>query len=110
MNVLQFGTYPMAEKALAGDTDVAVLQNTGFTQKEVEAYEGSGGSRIITTEDVYCHIMTLSDELASEITEKLGWKEVNRSHGYICLIASKKRAAEVILSLKSLAYAQSSSS
>ena len=90
MKVLKVDSYPEANKALGEDTDVAIL--------------GHNDGLYFDSSRTYCHVMTSldNDALASKITQELGWREVSRSNGYICLFANGKRSREIIPVLEAL--------
>ena len=90
MNIQEVFSYTETNGVLAGSPDVVVLDSLTFHPQ---------GRK-------YCHVMTLSDDIAERVTRELGWNEITRENGHIALVAQEKRADEVILALEALVMQQ----
>ena len=100
MKILQVYGYREASKKLGEGADIVV-----FNEGPVHAFLYYGGYGSGVAHPMRCHVMTFSGELASKITDKFGWGEVNyqRSQGFITLLAREKSTKEVISTLEALA-------
>jgi len=83
MNIVEVVSLSEANRILDEGTDIAVM----------------GAKDSLGT---YCHVMIRSEDIVHEVEEKLGYKEVNRNNGHVCLFVYNKQAREVIVALRSL--------